>query len=122
MSRSKGKNKGCPEVSEAVMMKLNEYSRTICLILEKHLSKQTYPTFVSIKSKRISLFKILVEGHTDSDGSRNEPTLSENRAHVKINYLIENGIKADRLNSTGFGETKPMDTNKTSAGKAQQKS
>jgi outer membrane protein OmpA-like peptidoglycan-associated protein len=36
-------------------------------------------------------------------------TLSENRAAaVKI---IENGIKADRLNSTGFGETKPMDTN-----------
>jgi outer membrane protein OmpA-like peptidoglycan-associated protein len=31
--------------------------------------------------------------------------------------LIENGIKADRLNSTCFGETKPMDTNKT-AGKA----
>jgi outer membrane protein OmpA-like peptidoglycan-associated protein len=31
--------------------------------------------------------------------------------------LIENGIKADRLNSTGFGETKPIDTNKTAAGK-----
>jgi outer membrane protein OmpA-like peptidoglycan-associated protein len=31
--------------------------------------------------------------------------------------LIENGIKADRLNSTGFGETKPIDTNET-AGKA----
>jgi outer membrane protein OmpA-like peptidoglycan-associated protein len=30
--------------------------------------------------------------------------------------LIENGIKADRLNSTGFGETKPIDTNET-AGK-----
>jgi hypothetical protein len=27
-----------------------------------------------------------------------------------------NGIKADRLNSTGFGETKPIDTNKTAAG------
>jgi outer membrane protein OmpA-like peptidoglycan-associated protein len=49
-------------------------------------------------------------------------TLSENRAAAVKNYLIENGIKADRLNSTGFGETKPMDTNKTSAGKAQQKS
>jgi outer membrane protein OmpA-like peptidoglycan-associated protein len=31
--------------------------------------------------------------------------------------LIENGIKADRLDSW-FCETKPMDTNKTSAGKA----
>jgi hypothetical protein len=103
MSRSKGKNKGCPEVSEAVMMKLNEYSRTICLILEKHLSKETYPTLVSIKSKRISLFKILVEGHTDSDGSNEMNQLYlKTELHVKINYLIENGIKADRLNSTGL--------------------
>jgi hypothetical protein len=35
----------------------------------------------------------------------------------RLKILNENGIKADRLNSTGFGETKPMDTNKTSAGK-----
>jgi outer membrane protein OmpA-like peptidoglycan-associated protein len=49
-------------------------------------------------------------------------TLSENRAAALKNHLIENGIKADRLNSTGFGETKPIDTNKTAAGKAQQKS
>jgi outer membrane protein OmpA-like peptidoglycan-associated protein len=45
-------------------------------------------------------------------------TLSENRAAALKNHLIENGIKADRLNSTGFGETKPIDTNKTAAGKA----
>jgi outer membrane protein OmpA-like peptidoglycan-associated protein len=36
--------------------------------------------------------------------------------------LIENGIKADRLNSTGFGETKPIDTNKTCRESKQQKS
>jgi outer membrane protein OmpA-like peptidoglycan-associated protein len=43
----------------------------------------------------------LIEGHTDSDGSNEmNQTLSENRAAAK-NYLI-NGIKADRLNSTGL--------------------
>jgi flagellar motor protein MotB len=31
-------------------------------------------------------------------------------------------VLKDRLRHTGFGETKPMDTNKTAAGKAQQKS
>jgi hypothetical protein len=41
-------NKGCPEVSEAVMMKLNEYSRTILFDSGKHLSKETYPTLLSI--------------------------------------------------------------------------
>jgi outer membrane protein OmpA-like peptidoglycan-associated protein len=69
-------------------MKLNEYSRTILFDSEKHLSKkkliQRY--FQLLKSKRISLFKILVEGHTDSDGSNEmNQTLSENRAAaVKI--------------------------------------
>jgi outer membrane protein OmpA-like peptidoglycan-associated protein len=48
-------------------------------------------------------------------------TLSENRAAAVKNYLIENGIKADRLNSTGFVKLNQW-TNKTSAGKAQQKS
>jgi hypothetical protein len=50
MSRSKGTvaNKGCPEVSEAVMMKLNEYSRTILFDSGKSsFKKQTYPTLVS---------------------------------------------------------------------------
>jgi outer membrane protein OmpA-like peptidoglycan-associated protein len=32
--------------------------------------------------------------------------------------LIENGIAASRLTSAGFGESKPIDTNKTKAGKA----
>ena len=33
--------------------------------------------------------------------------------------MIENGIAASRLTSAGFGETKPIDNNKTKAGKAQ---
>jgi outer membrane protein OmpA-like peptidoglycan-associated protein len=91
-----------------------------CLILESIFQKETYPTLLSIteilKEYPYSRF---FEGHTDSDGSNEmNQTLSENRAAAVKNYLIENGIKADRLNSTGFGETKPMDTNKTSAGKA----
>jgi hypothetical protein len=32
-------NKGCPEVSEAVMMKLNEYKELSCLILENLFQK-----------------------------------------------------------------------------------
>jgi outer membrane protein OmpA-like peptidoglycan-associated protein len=57
----------------------------------------------------------MIEGHTDSDGVYQ--TLSENRA-AAVNYLVER-YGTDRLKSTGFGETKPMDSNKTAAGKAQ---
>ena len=61
----------------------------------------------------------MIEGHCDSDGSNElNQTLSENRAAAVKNYLIENGIATDRLRSTGFGETKPIATNKTAKGKA----
>jgi len=115
-------NKGCPEVSQEVMMKLNEYSKTILFDSGKSsFKKQTYPVLVSITSilKEYPYSRFLIEGHTDSDGSNEmNQTLSMNRAHAVKNYLIENGIKADRLEHTGFGETKPIDTNKTALGKA----
>ena len=115
-------NQGCPEVSEEVMMKLNEYSRTILFDSGKStFKKQTYTTLQSITAilKEYPYSRFLVEGHTDSDGSNEmNQTLSENRAAAVKNYLIENGIAADRLKSTGFGETKPIDTNKTAKGKA----
>ena len=34
------------------------------------------------------------------------------------NYLVENGIDASRLSSAGYGESKPIDSNKTAKGKA----
>jgi outer membrane protein OmpA-like peptidoglycan-associated protein len=115
-------NQGCPEVSEEVMMKLNEYSRTILFDSGKStFKKQTYPTLQSITSilKEYPYSRFLVEGHTDSDGSNEmNQTLSENRAAAVKNYLIENGIASDRLKSTGFGETKPIATNNTAKGKA----
>ena len=60
-----------------------------------------------------------VQGHTDSKGSANHNyTLSRNRAQAVMSYLISNGVSADRLSSTGYGETKPISTNDTEDGKA----
>jgi hypothetical protein len=59
MSRSKRYFvNNCPDESEAVMMKLNEYGSTILFDSEKHLLKRNLSTLGSI-TKRISLFKIL---------------------------------------------------------------
>ena len=61
-----------------------------------------------------------IEGHTDSDGSNAlNQTLSENRAGAVKTFLVENGIATERLTSIGFGETKPVTSNKTAKGKAQ---
>jgi outer membrane protein OmpA-like peptidoglycan-associated protein len=60
-----------------------------------------------------------VEGHTDSDGSDTyNQTLSEQRAATVVSTLINLGIDSGRLTSTGWGESKPLDTNSTPEGKA----
>mgnify|MGYP005846546641 CR=1 FL=1 len=60
-----------------------------------------------------------VEGHTDSDGAdATNQTLSEARAKTVMDQLISMGISANRLKSTGFGESKPIDNNSTPEGKA----
>ncbi|WP_367756563.1 OmpA family protein [Flavobacterium sp. WC2430] len=115
-------NKGCPEVSAEVMKQLNEYGKTILFDSGKStFKKQSYTVLQSITDilKEYPNSNFMIEGHTDSDGSNAlNQTLSENRAAAVKNYLIENGIATDRLKSTGFGETKPIDTNKTAKGKA----
>jgi len=63
--------------------------------------------------------RVGVYGHTDSVGSdASNLILSKNRAAACMKYLIGHGIKASRLESEGFGESQPIDTNATPAGRA----
>ncbi len=60
-----------------------------------------------------------VEGHTDSDGDDAfNQTLSEQRAETVVSTLNEMGIDGSRMTSKGWGESKPIDTNATAEGKA----
>lgn len=62
---------------------------------------------------------VQVEGHTDSDGSDSyNLRLSQSRADAVREYLISQGVDAARLSSVGYGETRPIDTNRTTSGKA----
>ena len=63
--------------------------------------------------------KFSVEGHTDSDGELDaNQKLSEGRAKVVMDKLIEMGISADRLSYKGFGESMPIKDNSSAEGKA----
>jgi outer membrane protein OmpA-like peptidoglycan-associated protein/Tfp pilus assembly protein PilF len=63
---------------------------------------------------------IRIDGHTDSvgDASSNK-ILSENRAKSVYNYLIKQGIQANRLQYQGFGETVPVADNQAEEGRKQ---
>jgi outer membrane protein OmpA-like peptidoglycan-associated protein len=64
--------------------------------------------------------KLQVEGHTDSVGSADyNQRLSENRADSVRTYLVEQGIAPNAIGTAGFGETMPVASNDTPAGRQQ---
>jgi OOP family OmpA-OmpF porin len=73
---------------------------------------------LEILRKREDLTKLLVEGHTDDRGTdAYNQALSERRAAAVVNWLTSRGVEASRLESKGFGESQPIDTNETEAGR-----
>lgn len=63
--------------------------------------------------------KLRIEGHTDSDGDKRfNQELSEKRAKSVKAVLVEAGIASSRLKTKGYGESKPVDSNATPEGKA----
>lgn len=61
-----------------------------------------------------------IEGHTDSVGPEAyNQTLSERRANSVRDYMVGRGITAGRLNAVGRGETRPVASNSTADGRAQ---
>ena len=64
------------------------------------------------------LGRVEVAGHTDSKGSDSyNERLSQERADSVKQYLMDQGVAAETLLAVGYGETKPLDTNKTAKGR-----
>ncbi|HBX51932.1 MAG: hypothetical protein A2275_18535 [Bacteroidetes bacterium RIFOXYA12_FULL_35_11] len=62
--------------------------------------------------------KIEISGHTDNRGGKNiNKPLSENRAKAVVDYLVKNGIAADRLTFAGYADEQPVADNKTEDGR-----
>ena len=62
--------------------------------------------------------RVRVEGHTDNRGVKAaNQTLSEDRARSVMEYLIAQGLPKERLDSVGYGDTKPIAPNLTARGR-----
>jgi len=78
------------------------------------------PRSVSIVLKEYNQTLIDVTGHTDSTGSdQYNLELSQKRAQSVAAYLIGQGIESVRFYSRGAGESQPIATNDTAAGREQ---
>lgn len=63
--------------------------------------------------------EIVVEGHTDSQGSdETNRELSQSRAAAVRDYLVSQGVASDRINAVGYGETQPIASNQSPEGRA----
>ncbi|MGV6809690.1 MAG: OmpA family protein [bacterium] len=68
---------------------------------------------------RYNQTRINVAGHTDSVGSDSDNLrLSQQRAYNVRNYLIDQGVPAQRMKAIGYGETRPIADNTTEQGRA----
>jgi len=118
-------NNGCPEVimTEEGEIALNEYAKTILF----NTGKSSFKSGITDKldgivdvMNKFSNAKFQVQGHTDSQGAAAmNLKLSEERAIAVRDYLVKKGIDTTRLDAVGYGEGEPISTNKTSAGREQ---
>lgn len=70
--------------------------------------------------KKFPNYRIIVEGHSDKQGrARYNLYLSTRRAQSVMEYLIHHGISEHRLSTRGRGSAKPIASNRTARGRAQ---
>lgn len=108
---------GCPvEVSIDLEGVTFEFGKTAL----RSEAKKTLDQAVEILKRHPEL-TVEVAGHTDSKGAPElNQKISEQRAKAVYEYVVKQGIPASRLvGPVGYGESKPIATNETDAGREQ---
>lgn len=98
----------------------------------EHVNFETGSSTLTDLSKKYALANVIeamneypelvigLGGHTDNTGdAATNLGISQDRADAVLNYLVENGIAAERLVATGYGQDQPIGDNNTEAGREQ---
>jgi outer membrane protein OmpA-like peptidoglycan-associated protein len=116
-------NKGCPVLEKEVEKALDLAFKNLEFETGKAIIKKS--SFTSLETlstimKEHPEYTLLVEGHTDNVGDdASNMKLSENRANAVKTLLEGKGVKAERIITKAYGETKPVATNDTAEGRQQ---
>jgi outer membrane protein OmpA-like peptidoglycan-associated protein len=114
------------DVKEA---QVRRYNRSISIVLESDMLFSADSSAVNADShatiqklsrifNRFADTGIVIEGHTDNSGTKAaNKGLSEKRAETVATLLSSFQVSGRRLRAIGYGETKPVATNKTKAGR-----
>jgi OOP family OmpA-OmpF porin len=75
-------------------------------------------SLVSVLQERVHI-TLEISAHTDSQGDpESNLQITQAQANAVASYLIEHGVSAPRLTARGYGDTRPIESNSTSRGRA----
>jgi len=115
-------NHGCPELQKEIRILFQKALQGIQFETGKDVIKKTSFTILDQIAQTLianPTYLIEVQGHTDNVGKAEmNQQLSEKRAYSVRNYLILKGVDEKRITAKGFGDTKPVASNKTAQGRA----
>jgi len=114
------KKNGCPKAivvaGEVKILERIEFDTNKATLRPQ--SNEVLKAVADILEQHSEIERIQVQGHTDNRGAKgHNKTLSEKRAASVKKWLIDAGIKASRLESKGFGQEEPIDSNETDEGR-----
>jgi len=93
-----------------------QFEKNKAILLKSSIPQLNELAAYLIENKEINAEII---GHTDADGDAEaNRKLSQDRAEEVRQYLIQNGVEAQRVKATGKGESEPVADNKTAEGRA----
>jgi len=117
-------NHGCPldTIKQETRERIKRTAQKILFVTGK--AELSATSFTSLNELTALLaahpsWKVTIEGHTDNiqRAAGNNQVLSQKRADVIKQYLVNKGIAAGRLTSVGYGDTRPIADNNTAAGR-----
>jgi len=116
-------NHGCPPIKPEVIRAVKGAADRVFFVRAKAvIEKNCLPELdrvVTILQADTTL-RLRIEGHTDSEGTdeRNQ-SLSTRRARAVYKYLVSQGISASRMEYAAYGSKRPLASNETPEGMAQ---
>jgi outer membrane protein OmpA-like peptidoglycan-associated protein len=120
------------KLAEAAALNVKEDTRGTVIVLPGSVLFDTgKSTLTAVAQQKLTLVAgtiapqaeehdIVVEGHTDSRGSRDfNMSLSQQRAQTVMNFLVSRGVPAESITAVGIGPDRPMTDNNTRDGRAE---